>query len=378
MSQSARAPTWMRLAQRDVGTREKSGAVHNPKILAYYKLIGQSGIKRDEVAWCAAFVGACLERSGITSTRSLMARSYQRWGQKLTRPRRGCIVVLSRTANPTFGHVGFFVRETEHHVVLLGGNQSNAVNERRYAKSRVLGYRWPNPATVKEHDALDPRFETALAHVLEFEGGFSDHHADPGGPTYRGITIGLLAMQLGSRLKDWRRKSLIDGVKALTLPQIRTIYHQQFWRTTSAQRLPAGVDMMVFDAAVQHGPKRAIRMLQRAVDVEADGEIGPITRAAVSKAAPEDIVRHISAARDRFYRSLKHFKHFGRGWIRRLTSTTQRSLDAAEKRSSPRTTSQTQPQSKDTTRMEQSKKWWAESLTLWGTFITALSTVLPI
>ncbi|MEL6287245.1 MAG: TIGR02594 family protein [Pseudomonadota bacterium] len=377
MTTSERTPPWMQRALRERGTTERPGAAHNAKIVAYYAAVGHAGIKRDEVAWCAAFAGAMLERSGIASSRSLMARSYARWGQRLKRPRRGCIVVLSRTTNPALGHVGFFLRETATHVVLLGGNQANAVNERRYAKARVVAYRWPRPANVRKTPPLDEAFEHALEHVLRFEGGYSDHAADPGGPTFRGVTIGLLADHLGSRLRDWRRSTLISGVKALDPGQVRTIYRTQFWVPISAHRLPAGVDLMVFDAAVQHGPRRAIKMLQRAVAVDDDGEIGPITRAAIAAHVPAKIVSAIGEDRRRFYRSLKHFIHFGRGWMRRLDATIAQGLERANHASAPGPVDNVSPV-KEPTLMEKNKKWWAESLTLWGTFITALATVLPI
>ena len=55
-------------------------------MLRTYADVGHPEIDNDEVAWCAAFLGACLERAGIGSTRSLMARSYLGWGQALAEP----------------------------------------------------------------------------------------------------------------------------------------------------------------------------------------------------------------------------------------------------------------------------------------------------
>ncbi len=378
MSVAHVVPQWMRLARRDVGTRERPGAEHSQTVLDYFKDVGHSGIRNDETAWCAAYVGSCLERAGIRSTRSLMARSYSKWGQALSKPRPGCIVVLSRTRSPIYGHVGFFVRETDDYVVLLGGNQSNAVNEKRFAKSRVVAWRWPSPRDVRMMKPQTESFEKALDHVLEFEGGFSDHHADPGGPTFRGVTIGLLASHLGTRISNWRRARLVNGIKGLKSRQVRMIYWQHFWKTTSAAQLPPGVALMVFDAAVQHGPRRAIRMLQRAVGVDDDGEIGPITRAAVARTSAREVVRSIGQARRAFYRSLKHFEHFGRGWMRRLDATIERGLARADSAPAPIEKSPRQSNQKDIEEMNNEKKWWMESLTLWGTFITAMSTVLPI
>ncbi|MEZ5776014.1 MAG: hypothetical protein R3D33_15310 [Hyphomicrobiaceae bacterium] len=82
-------PRWLTLARGEIGVAEKPGAADDPRILAYYRDAGHPEIRHDEVAWCAAFVGACLKRSGIAPTGSLMARSYLRWGQPLARPRPG-------------------------------------------------------------------------------------------------------------------------------------------------------------------------------------------------------------------------------------------------------------------------------------------------
>ena len=69
-------PAYLRLARSFIGTHEGVGARDNPVVVQMYADVKQSGIKHDSVPWCAAFVGAMLERSGIRSTRSLR-------GQKL-------------------------------------------------------------------------------------------------------------------------------------------------------------------------------------------------------------------------------------------------------------------------------------------------------
>ena len=129
-------PDWLERAWREFDVSEIRGSRHNPRILEMFKDVGHPGIVRDEVAWCAAFLGACLERTGRRSTRSLMARSYVNWGEGLEIPRIGAIAVLSRGRDPALGHVGFVVGETEDHLFLLGGNQSQRVSVDAFAKSR--------------------------------------------------------------------------------------------------------------------------------------------------------------------------------------------------------------------------------------------------
>ena len=135
-------PTWIVQAERFIGLKEVQGPENNPEILQWWKDIKRGGIKADSVPWCAAFVGACLEHASIRSTRFEGALSYLEWGTGLTAPIYGCIVVLSRSGG---GHVGFVVGEDENgRLMVLGGNQGDAVSVAPFDHARVAGYRWPD------------------------------------------------------------------------------------------------------------------------------------------------------------------------------------------------------------------------------------------
>ncbi len=138
---------WYVVAKDEIGVSEKRGEHRNNlRILQYHQVTTLSGrAKRvDETPWCSSFVNWCMDRVGISPTRSAMARSWLKWGIPIQEPKEGCIVVLSRPrGGPTAGHVGFFVSKSAGKIRLLGGNQSNSVNISSYSASRVLGYRWP-------------------------------------------------------------------------------------------------------------------------------------------------------------------------------------------------------------------------------------------
>jgi len=134
-------PKWLAEARHYIGEKEVKGAKHNPLILQMFKDIKRSGIKNDETPWCAAFVGSVLERVGIKSTRFESAKSYLDWGSMLNEPALGCIAVFSRDGG---GHVGFVVGKAQNgDLMVLGGNQSDAVNIRAFSRLRLTGYRWP-------------------------------------------------------------------------------------------------------------------------------------------------------------------------------------------------------------------------------------------
>lgn len=133
--------SWLSEARKNISEFEIKGAKHNPKIVQWWKDIKRGGIKDDETPWCAAFVGAMLEHVGIKSSRYESAKSYLDWGVKLDTPRYGCVVVFTRSGG---GHVGFVVGRTpDGDLMVLGGNQSDAVNIRAFSNERVSGYRWP-------------------------------------------------------------------------------------------------------------------------------------------------------------------------------------------------------------------------------------------
>lgn len=127
-------------AKADLGVWEWAEG-DNPRVLAYYREAGVPQA-RDEVPWCAAFVGAVLARCGVQGTGSLLARSYESWGRSvpLQEAQPGDVVVLSRGASWQ-GHVGFFDHAEAGRVFLLGGNQGDQVNVTAYAGSRVVAVR---------------------------------------------------------------------------------------------------------------------------------------------------------------------------------------------------------------------------------------------
>lgn len=369
-------PAWLDEAWRENGVREVPGAASNPRILQFFAEVGHPDVARDEVAWCAAFLGACLERAGYASTRSLLARSYLDWGSPIEAPRIGAIAVLSRGDDPGQGHVGFVVGVNARSVMLLGGNQTDAVNVQSFDIGRLLGLRWPTARAALP--AGNGVFDAALAHVLEMEGHWSNDPHDPGGPTNRGITLAVYAAAKGVALTDANRAQLIDELKQIDPALVRKIYAERYWDLSLAARLPAQLAVMHFDAAVNHGVGNAARMMQEALGVVVDGEIGPQTLAAVRSQAVGEVVARYADIRRARYRSLHHFWRFGRGWLRRVDRTIAAAERIGRKQSS--TLEQTSPGDRNmpTDAGTGTNKWWAHSLTIWGAVITAASTVLPV
>ncbi|BBK43499.1 hypothetical protein STVA_35190 [Allostella vacuolata] len=138
-------PSWFAIAQAEIGEKEIDGSGSNPRITEYFTAT-TLGAQPDHVPWCGAFVSFCLREAGILNKGSARAADWLRWGQTLTSPRPGCVVVLKPQAAGASGHVGFWVKEEGGKIFLLAGNQSNQVNVTRFDARELVrdGYRWPS------------------------------------------------------------------------------------------------------------------------------------------------------------------------------------------------------------------------------------------
>ena len=167
-------------------------------------------------------------------------------------------------------------------------------------------------------------YETSLDVILSFEGGYSDHPSDPGGATKWGITHIALA--------EWRGVNSVSKiqVQGMDAEEMRAIYRARYWDACRCDELPAGIDLAVFDCAVNQGVGRAVRLLQGAARVTVDGAIGLKTLAAVRSKVAGPLLAEFCARRMVAYGSLtKLFPVFGLGWSRRLMTVHGRALAMA-------------------------------------------------
>jgi len=118
-------------------------------------------------------------------------------------------------------------------------------------------------------------FNYCVKVILEYEGGFVNHPDDPGAATNMGITTKTLSRWL-------RRPATEDDIRNLNVGTAKVIYQEYYWNPIDGHNLPPGVNLVVFDMAVNAGVTRAIKMLQECVGVTVDGIIGPNTLAAVT------------------------------------------------------------------------------------------------
>lgn len=152
-------------------------------------------------------------------------------------------------------------------------------------------------------------FDRAFGVVIGHEGDLSDDARDPGGLTRYGISQ--------------RAHPGVD-VRNLTLAQAKQIYLERYWLPLRADAMPEAVAVQVFDAAVNHGLKPAVKMMQRALQVPDDGVIGPVTLRAMTTVEDARFVARFAAERLTFYTDLAGWDVYGRGWTRRVASNLRR------------------------------------------------------
>lgn len=157
---------------------------------------------------------------------------------------------------------------------------------------------------------MNSGFQPAVERVLRAEGGYVNDPADPGGETKYGIS---------------RRAYPALDIAALTEDDARAIYRRDYWDACRGDSLPSPLDQLVFDAAVNQGVGAAVKMLQAAVGVRADGQIGPVTLAAARQADAEAPARFMTLRAMR-YADTPGWTRYGAGWMKRLFITMQEAI----------------------------------------------------
>jgi len=168
----------------------------------------------------------------------------------------------------------------------------------------------------------DADWNACLAFVLAAEGGYVDDPMDPGGATNLGITLDVLS--------QWRHSAVTkDDVKNLGRDEAAAIYRTNYWNASRCSDLPAGVDLMVFDASVNTGNGRSAKFLQEALGVAVDGSIGPLTLAAANSKPAAGVIDDLAQLRLAFYQSLPTYHRFGAGWTARVAQVQGHALQMA-------------------------------------------------
>ena len=152
---------------------------------------------------------------------------------------------------------------------------------------------------------MKANFEACMAEVFKHEGGYVNDPHDPGGETNLGIS---------------KRSYPKEDIRNMTRARAAQIYRRDFWDKLRCDELPAGLDLVAFDAAVNSGPSRGAKWLQQALGVAVDGKVGLATiGAAKNTYAPAAVLRAVGFRRA-FLKTLPTWERYKNGWTKRLDS----------------------------------------------------------
>lgn len=152
-------------------------------------------------------------------------------------------------------------------------------------------------------------FDEAFEVLMEHEGGYVNNASDPGGKTRFGITEATA-----------RAHGYFGDMRDLPREVAKEVYKESYWTPAKVDLMPQAVKYPLFDAAVNSGPKQAIKWLQRAVGATTDGVVGPVTLSAVQGASPDKVAAAMIANRLEFMTNLPTWGKFGKGWARRIAA----------------------------------------------------------
>lgn len=154
-------------------------------------------------------------------------------------------------------------------------------------------------------------YDFALAEVLRHEGGFVDDPRDPGGMTNLGCTKKTWENWVGHPVDE-------RCMRNLNAQDVAPLYKTKYWDKIRADDLPAGIDYVVFDCAINAGTGRAVKLLQEVVGSYVDGVLGGNTLRAVLGTDPVSLVELYCDRRLAFLESLPTWPVFGKGWRNRV------------------------------------------------------------
>lgn len=175
---------------------------------------------------------------------------------------------------------------------------------------------------VKPPSGITPDMRRRMGRkILEYEARFVDGKiavyylpANDGGGTYEVAGIN----DKYHPEKAARLKSLIEQGKHKQAEDEAIDYYLDYSKPAAGWTTYAGPEFILRSTVVNRGPTGAARILQRAVMVHDDGEVGPVTRSAMEKYSPDDLISKLRWAREDYERSVVGYReNFWKGLVSR-------------------------------------------------------------
>ena len=143
-------------------------------------------------------------------------------------------------------------------------------------------------------------FQKAHEFTARWEGGLTDHPSDPGGLTNHGVSLRWVQDLARQAREDCQRQARscdgcnamrtskcgyysldmdmdgdvdADDIRACTKAQAAALFKKHFWNKLACNGLPLPLAVTLYDGAVNMGPARAVRQMQRAMNTVGESEL---------------------------------------------------------------------------------------------------------
>ena len=150
--------------------------------------------------------------------------------------------------------------------------------------------------------------QKVFPHTMKWEGGGKLHNVagDSGGWTIYGVAWNYNKEHFEN----------FEQFKNMTLEQAAAFAFVQYYLPLSPENLKSSVKLLAFDISYNMGQSKAVKYLQECAGVIADGQLGPKSKAALSKVTPECLQSKRVAYYNALNRQVK-FQKFYKGWMNR-------------------------------------------------------------
>lgn len=161
---------------------------------------------------------------------------------------------------------------------------------------------------------MKENFGIALRTLFEQWGAFQDHPTDPGRVSNLGVTRRVWESWVGREVSD-------NEMQALTPELVTPMFKATLWNAIGGDGLPAGVDVVVFDLAVNSGPRYAVQVLQKLLGAELGGLVNPEMLRKAADADPRKLVADYTAERLAYLKMIPDWSTSGEDWEKRVAAT---------------------------------------------------------
>ncbi len=184
---------------------------------------------------------------------------------------------------------------------------------------------------------MSDNFSIANKFTADWEGGLSDDKYDRGGITNYGVSIVFLKECVQKNIDTVKSFGITnlpvtrETIKGLTKAQAAALFRWRFWSSLHLDDMPLKLAVLLYDAAVNHGPNRSVRFAQQAYNMGTtygtklvvDGILGPLTRDALKKTDTPVLHKNMLFCREDFYYAIvnndRTQEKFLKGWLNRVS-----------------------------------------------------------